>query len=391
LLNVALAFLAVAPVVQVGLERLEAEGAASLRGKRVGLLAHAASVTADGRPAADVLRALGVNVVRLFAAEHGLTSAAAAGEPVAGGRDPRTGLPVVSLYGERRAPRAEDLAGLDAVVVDLQDAGVRFYTYAGTLAEVVRAAPAGFEVVVLDRPNPLGGDRVEGPVADPRAPRGALNAVPGPLVHGLTIGEMARLVQAGEGRGRLTVVAMSGWRRAMTWEETGRAWIAPSPNLRTAEAALAYPGVALLEATNVSEGRGTEMPFLLLGAPWMDAAVVASAAATPGFALEATRFTPRASIAAPHPKHEGLDCAGVRVRVRDAAAARPYALGLRLLAALRRQHGFRWASPDHLDRLLATPGVRGALERGDPPETIAAADAKDIAAWRRERRPSLLY
>lgn len=381
-------------VVTVGLERLEAERGAALRGRRVGLLAHAASVTADGRHAVDVLRGLGVDVVRLFAPEHGLWSAGAAGERVADGRDPRTGLPVTSLYGDRHAPRPEDLAGLDVLVVDLQDAGVRFYTYAGTVIEVLRASPVGFAVVVLDRPNPLGGDRVEGPVADRRAaPRGLVNAAPGPLVHGLTIGEIARVVQAAEGRGRLTVVPMTGWRRSMTWAETGRAWVAPSPNLRSAEAAIAYPGVALLEATNVSEGRGTPAPFLLLGAPWVHAHAVVSAAATPGFALETARFTPRASAPAPHPKHEGLACAGVRVRVRDAAAARPYELGIRLLAALGRQRGFAWgaAGADHLDRLLGTPRVRQALERGAAPAAIVAADEKDIALWRRERQAALLY
>ena len=248
MLGLALAALLAAPV-EVGLERLEAEHGGALRGKRVGLVAHAASVTRDGRPAADVLRASGVQVVRLFTPEHGLLGQAGAGEKVQDGLDPRTGLPVVSLYGAKQAPSADDLRGLDALVFDLQDAGVRFYTYGATLLLCLEAAgEAGVELVVLDRPNPLGGERVEGPVAETVS---FLSRLPGPLLHGLTLGELARLANARRERPtRLTVVAMRGWTRAMLWDDTGRPWPTPSPNLRSAEAALAYPGTCLLEATN---------------------------------------------------------------------------------------------------------------------------------------------
>jgi uncharacterized protein YbbC (DUF1343 family) len=215
--------------------------------------------------------------------------------------DPASGLPVVSLYGSRRKPSGGDLEGLDALVFDLQGAGVRFYTYASTLILCLEAAAeAGLELVVLDRPNPLGGERVEGPVAAPRdvVPESFVNLAPGPLVHGLTLGEMARYVSSRRERpARLTVVPMKGWRRDMTWADTGRPWVSPSPNLRSAEAALAYPGVGLLEATNVSEGRGTESPFLYFGAPWLDPRKTAIAA--PGFELSPATFTPRALPAAP--------------------------------------------------------------------------------------------
>jgi uncharacterized protein YbbC (DUF1343 family) len=381
------------PVV-VGLERVEREKGAPLRGRRVGLLGHAVSITADGRHAIDALRKAGVEVVRLFGPEHGLRGLAAAGEEVGGGIDAASGLPVVSLYGARMKPTAEDLRGLDALVVDLQDAGVRFYTYASTMLLCLEAAAeAGLEVVVLDRPNPLGGERVEGPLRDPAMPFSLVSAAPGPLVHGLTLGEMAKIASGRrEKPGRVSVVRMSGWRRAMTWADTGRPWVNPSPNLRSAEAAIAYPGTCLLEATNASEGRVTEAPFLLVGASWVKAEAVAREAATPGFALEPTTFTPEASPAAPTPKLRGELCRGVRVRVTDAAAARPWALGLRLLVALRRHPEFAWVREGAwLDTLSGTKAVRAALERGDGVETILAAEAPAIERWRRERATALLY
>ncbi|HEX9735146.1 MAG TPA: DUF1343 domain-containing protein [Thermoanaerobaculia bacterium] len=379
---------AVQAVVQVGLETLEVDAGAPLAGKRLGLVVHAASVTADGRHAVDVARALGLDVVRLFAPEHGLRGRAAAGERVDGGRDAASGLPVVSLYGERRKPSSQDLAGLDALVFDLQGAGVRFYTYVSTLLLCLEAAAeADVEFVVLDRPNPLGGERVEGPVAAPRdeVPESFLNMAPGPLVYGLTLGEMALYVNARRERpARLTVVPMRGWRREMTWDDVGRPWVAPSPDLRSAEAALAYPGTALLEAVNVSEGRGTETPFLLFGAPWLDPRRIAVDA--PGFELVPARFTPNDS------KYLGEDCAGWRLRLRDAATAQPYRLGVALLAALSRQDGFEWIDGGAaLTRLVGTPRLFAAITSGKSVDEIVAADAAGHDAWRVERQGALLY
>jgi uncharacterized protein YbbC (DUF1343 family) len=382
-------------VVLAGIDVAALEVPAVLRGKRVGLVANAASVTLDGRPSVDALRAAGVNVVRLFAPEHGLAASHAAGERVADATDPRTGLPVVSLYDGTPGLEPRDLAGLDVVVYDLQDAGVRFYTYGTDLLLALDAvASAGIELVVLDRPNPLGGERVEGPKSDGVVPPSHVNRTPGPLVHGLTAGELARYVNARRERpARLTVVPMRGWRRSMTWADTGRAWLPPSPNLRSAEAALAYPGTCLLEATNVTEGRGTEAPFLLLGAPWLDAPALAKGVSVPGFALSVTSFTPESGPAAPRPKHLGQKCAGIRVNVTDARRARPYALGIALLHALRRQGGFGWSGvrEGHLDWLLGTSAVRVALERGDGVDAILRADEATVAAFRRERQAALLY
>lgn len=383
-----------APVVEVGLERLEADGLPELAGKRLGLVVHAASVTADGRHAIDVVRGLGFDVVRLFAPEHGLRGRAAAGESVEDGRDPQSGLPVVSLYGERQKPTPEDLAGIDVLVFDLQGAGVRFYTYVSTLILCLEAAAeTGTEFVVLDRPNPLGGDRIEGPVSAPRdvVPSSFVNLAPGPLVHGLTLGEMARYVNRSRDlKVQLTVIPMRGWKREMTWADTGRPWVSPSPNLRSAEAALAYPGTGLVEAVNVSEGRGTEAPFLRLGAPWLKAAKLAVDVA--GFELSPVRFTPRASPAAPSPKYLDEECIGLRVRVSDPTVAEPYRLGITLLKALSVQDGFEWLRRgDVLTRLLGTPRVLDDLRRGRSVDEIVAADRADHDAWRTVRRASLLY
>jgi len=380
--------------VVVGLEQVVALEGRPLVDRRVGLLGHAASVTADGVHAIDALRGAGVRVVKLFGPEHGLRGQAAAGEKVENGVDGPTGLPVVSLYGERNKPTPDDLRGLDVLVADLQDAGVRFYTYASTMLLCQEAAAqAGVDFVVLDRPNPLGGERVAGPVRDPEMPFSMVGAAPGPLVHGLTLGEMAwyandRLPKPG----RVVVVHLRGWTRRMTWTDTGRPWVAPSPNLRSPEAALAYPGTCLVEATNASEGRGTEAPFLLVGAPWVKPEALARESATRGFALEPAEFRPAASPAAPKPKLEGAACRGVRVRVTDASAAEPYALGLRLLVALRRHPEFAWVGEGAwLDTLSGTRSVRAALERGDSVESILAAQAPALDRWRREREPSLLY
>jgi uncharacterized protein YbbC (DUF1343 family) len=383
-----------AAVVQVGLDVLDTESPPRLKGRKVGLVVNAASVTVDARWAGDVLLKQGVEVKRLFVPEHGLVMRIPDGAEIADSTHERTGLPIVSLYGKKRKPAPEDLQGLEVLVFDLQDAGVRFYTYVSTLLLCLdAAAEAGIELMVLDRPNPLGGERVEGPVADRgTVPESFLNMAPGPLVHGLTTGEMARLVNASRPKpAKLTVVEMKGWARAMTWADTGRQWILPSPNLRDAEAAMAYPGVAVLSATNVSEGRGTDTPFLLLGAPWAKGADLAAVTA-PGFSLEAATFTPKATEVAPDPIHKEVACSGVRVHVADAKAARPYTLGVALLRALRGQAGFEWRDGGAaLDRLVGTRKLREALERGEAVEAIVQADAAAIEAFRAQRKPALLY
>jgi len=382
--------------VRVGLEQVEADRGAPLKGKKVGLIAHAASVTADGRRAVDVLRLQGVEVVRLFSPEHGAQSKAAAGEKVEDAVDPIARVPIVSLYGEKTKPSKQDLEGIDTLVFDLQDGGVRFYTYVSTMILTLEAAAeAGLEYVVLDRPNPLGGERVEGPESDARDAVGAslVNMAPGPLVHGLTAGEMAQFVNSSRAQpAKLTVVPMKGWKRSMSWADTGRTWVAPSPNLRSAEAALVYPGTALLEGTSVSEGRGTDTPFLLVGAPWLKPEVVIPNVPAGGLTLETAAFTPAASPAAPTPKYLGEPCAGIRIAVKDAAAVTPYKFGVGLLVALKSQKGFEWRSGGAaFDRLVGTKKLRAAVEGGDPVEAILAADLPALEGFRKARQKSLLY
>ena len=333
--------------------------------------------------------------MRLFGPEHGLRGRAAAGEEVTGGVDAESGLPVVSLYGAKTRPTAEDLSGLDVLVFDLQDAGVRFYTYASSMLLCVEAAAeAGVECVVLDRPNPVGGERADGPERDPAVPSN-LFLTPGPLVHGLTLGEMARLRNARLAKpGRVSVVAMTGWKRPMTWADTGRPWVNPSPNLRSADAALAYPGTCLVEGTNLTEGRGTAAPFLLLGAPWLRAEEVARGAGGFGFGLEAVAFTPEPSPAAPSPKHVGTRCRAVAVRVVDRAAARPWAFGVQLLVVLKRLHRerFEWIRDGAtIDTLVGTRALRTAIDQGVPAEAVLALDAAAVERWLEARRPFLLY
>ena len=381
-------------VVDEGLDRIAAGEDFGLRGKRLGLVVHAASVTADGRHAIDVLRDAELDVVRLLTPEHGLQSRAAAGEHVESGRDPVSGLPVVSLYGDHRKPTKKDLKGLDTLVFDLQGAGVRFYTYVSTMILCLEAAAErGLEFVVLDRPNPLGGERIEGPVSAPRevVPESFVNMAPGPLVHGLTLGEMARFVNQRLKRpARLTVVPMKGWERHMVWSDTGRAWVAPSPNLRSPEAAIAYPGVALLEATTVSAGRGTVEPFLFFGAPWARPSEVQ--VSVPGFELDPVTFSPVGSPAAPNPKFAGQRCHGMRVRVTDPAKAEPYRLGIELLIAFQNQAEFEWrGGGEALTWLVGTQRLLDDLRAGKTVEEIIEADLADHEAWRRARESVLLY
>jgi len=379
--------------VATGLDRIAA-GEHVGSGERVGLIAHRASVTADGRHAIDVLDEAGYRVVQIFSPEHGLRGEAAAGETVAGGRDPISGIPIVSLYGEQKAPLPKDLEGVDLLVFDLQGAGVRFYTYVTTLIlSLDAAAAADLPLLVLDRPNPLGGTTISGPVSAPRdvVAESFVNRAPGPLVHGMTLGEMALLVNGErEEPAEVRVLEMQGWQRDMTWFETGRDWTPPSPNLRTPEAALVYPGIALLEATNVSEGRGTDAPFLHFGAPWLDA--FETPEIERGVALSPIEFKPLAGPTARHPKYDGEACRGFRIEVTDSDAIDGYALGIEIVSRLSRHSDFEWRREGQaLTWLVGTPKLLEAFERGSSVREIVEGDHGDHRAWRAKRQPFLLY
>jgi len=377
--------------VLAGIDVLAAEGFAPISGRRVGLVTNASGRARDGRSTAEVLtspeaRKAGVTLVRLFSPEHGLASSADA--EVGDATDPETGLPVVSLYGARRRPRPEDFDGLDAVVFDLQDAGARFYTYLTTLGYVLEeAARAGRPVVVLDRPNPIGGVQSEGPLADAdRLSFTAYHSVP--VRTGMTIGELARLFNKERGAGAdLTVVPLRGWSRGLWYDETGLEWIAPSPNLRSLAAATLYPGIALLETTNVSVGRGTETPFEIVGAPWLDGVRLARVLASrnlPGVRFTPVHFVPASAAFA------GERCGGVRFTVTDRERLRPVRLGLEFAVALRDLYAGTW---DHskLDVLLANPKAFALFEAGEPADRIEASWREDLEAFRRRAAAYRLY
>jgi uncharacterized protein YbbC (DUF1343 family)/CubicO group peptidase (beta-lactamase class C family) len=375
------------PPVRPGLEVLAEHGFALLRGHRVGLVTNHTGVDTQGRRAIDLLaHAPGVRLTAVFTPEHGL-SGEATGE-VGHARDERTGVPVWSLYGPTRRPTPEMLRGVSVLVVDLQDVGVRYYTYLTTLVYVLEsAARHGLPVIVLDRPNPITGRVVEGPIMD--ADLVSFTGVhPVPVRTGLTLGEFARLVTA-ERRlpVALTVVPVAGWERAQWYDETGLRWIHPSPNIRSVTQALLYAGVGLLEGTNVSVGRGTETPFEVVGAPWIEPAPLAAALnarGLPGIRFEPVTFTPAAD------KYAGLLCGGVRLVVTDRAELRPVTVGLAVARALRDLHreAFR---PESMQYLLAHRPTLWALLRDEPLEHLVRWAEAGASAFLARRAPYLIY
>lgn len=371
------------PRLRTGLDRLLADPR-PVAGKRIGLLTHDTALAADGRRGVDAIAALpGVTLVALFAPEHGLAGKAEAGEAVADTRDGPTDAPVFSLYGARRAPEPAQLAGMDLLVIDLQDVGLRCYTYVGTaLATMEVAAKVRVPVLVLDRPNPLGGTVFEGPALDAGfMGKSAVTMVPTLYRHGLTIGEITRfMARAGFGY-NIALSSLDGWTREMgsgVFGPGGLPFAPPSPNLRSPAAILAYGASVLVEGTNLSEGRGTDNPFELVGAPWIDGAALAKALnrmRLPGVKFAPARFTPTAS------KHAGTPCGGVRLTVSDDGAYRTFDTGVALVSAMRRQDPARFAfldgNPPFFDLLAGRSHVREAIASGKAPAAIAADSLVD--------------
>jgi uncharacterized protein YbbC (DUF1343 family) len=380
--------------VRAGIDTLEAGSFLSLSGLRVALLTNQTGLTRDGRSTIDVLmsekaRAAGVTLVRLFSPEHGIRGVL--DEKVSDSVDEKTGLPIRSLYGdtkESRRPAPADLAGLDAVVVDLQDAGCRFYTYLATTGYVLEeAAKAKVKVFVLDRPNPVTATAVDGPPADEsRLDFVAYHTIP--VRTGMTIGELAGLFNAERKLGvDLTVVKMAGYARDLWYDETGLIWVNPSPNLRSVTEAALYPGVGLLEATNVSVGRGTDSPFEVVGAPWMDAPRVAAtlnARGIPGVRFTPVRFTPSSSV------FKGETCSGVRITLVDRKALDSVVLGIHIATALRDLHPKDW-NTEKLDRLLKSAAAFARFQRGESAGEITGAWAAGKMEFERRRAGYLLY
>ena len=373
--------------VWTGLDVLREAGFEPLVGARVGLVTNQTGRARDGATTIDLLAAApGVELVALFSPEHGIRGVMDG--PVSSSRDTRTGLPIHSLYGDTRRPTADMLQGLDTLVVDLQDVGARFYTYATTMAYLLEAAAArGLRVMVLDRPNPIGGVDVEGPILD-ESSTGFTGYFPSPVRHGLTLGELARLFNTERGIGaELEVVAMRGWQREAWFDQTGLRWVDPSPNMRNLHQALLYPGIGAIEGSNLSVGRGTDTPFEQIGAPWIDGPELARELNTrrlPGVRVYPLRFSPSSS------RFAGELCEGVFFIVTDRDAVRPVRLGLEVAAALYRLYGDQF-DLDAVARLFGSRDTLARIRAGDPPWEIAAGWAEGEAAWRRLRVPYLLY
>jgi uncharacterized protein YbbC (DUF1343 family) len=394
-----------------GIEVLVNERRDLCRGRRVGVLCHPASVTPDLTHVVDRLLGAGIGLTHLFGPEHGVRGEAQDMVGVDGERDRRTGIPVTSLYGdtfESLSPTPQALSEIDVLLVDLQDIGSRYYTYVWTMALAMKAAAAaGVQVVVLDRPNPLGGVEVEGGNVDPTAESFVgLGSIP--VRHGLTMGELARLVRGGIPWGSdrwkrpldcdLEIIPMRGWQRADWFESTGLPWVLPSPNMPTVDTAFVYPGLCLIEGTNVSEGRGSTRPFEIIGAPFIDGYELAARLRRhelPGVSFRPLSFRPTFQ------KHAGKSCGGVQLHVTDRAAFRPYRAGIALLRELWSVggDGFAWRTEPYefvsnrlaIDLMTGGDAVRLGVERGADVEEIFASFLPAERTFHERRRDYLIY
>jgi uncharacterized protein YbbC (DUF1343 family)/CubicO group peptidase (beta-lactamase class C family) len=375
--------------VLAGIDVLARERFAPLQGRRVGLLTNHTGLDRTGTSTIDVLHAgLGAGLVALFSPEHGIRGTRD-DERVESETDAKTGLPVHSLYGATRRPTDEMLRGIDTIVVDLADVGARFYTYHVTVAYVMEeAAKRKISVVVLDRPNPINGWQVEGPLPDAAVMGSMVSYHPMPIRHGLTLGELASLFNGERALGvELSVVRAEGWVRDAWFDQTGHIWVNPSPNMRNLHQATLYPGVGAIEFSNISVGRGTDQPFEQIGAPWIDGPLLAevlNARKLPGIRFYPVVFTPTSS------KYEKEACHGVFMVVTDRTVLQPVRVGLEIAGALGRLFGSQYRL-ENTERLM---GSRESLERvvrGEDPATVAAAWATGEARWRQLRAKYLLY
>ena len=377
---------AASPVLN-GIDVLVAEGFERLRGKRVGLLTNHTGRSRSGATTIDLLHeAASHELVALFSPEHGIRGTLDSDVPSS--TDAVTDLPVYSLYGDTRRPAPDQLAELDVVVIDLQDIGARFYTYATTMAYLMEeAARADVEVIVLDRPNPIDGLHVEGPLLD-EGTESFTAYFRMPIRHGSTLGELAQLfnVEATIGAS-LSVVPMQGWRRSLWFDATGLPWINPSPNMRSLTQATLYPGIGAIETSNLSVGRGTDKPFEQIGAPWIDGASLAAELnerAIPGIRFYPVTFTPTTS------RYAGEDCEGVRMLILDRQALRPVRVGIEVASVLTRMYPAEF-EVERASRLLRSAETLKRIRLGEDPQAIARSWAADEAAWRKLRAPYLLY
>ncbi len=380
-----------APAVVVGVEVLVSQGYAMLQGKQVGLITNHTGVDSEGRSTADLLaQAPGVKLVALFSPEHGIRGKESHGEWVGDTLDPRLRLPVYSLYGSVRKPSPDMLNSIDVLVFDMQDVGTRFYTYLTTMGMAMEAASErGIGFVVLDRPNPVGGDILEGQVLDPRL-RHFTAYYEIPVRHGFTPGELAMWYKEHKRLDvALSVIPLKNWSRSMLWQETGRDFIPPSPNIQSVTSALLYPGVGLFEATNVSVGRGTDSPFEYFGAPWIDGEKLAQKLndlSLPGFRFQAVTFTPQADL------YQGQLCSGVRIQVLDAKLARPIDLFVQASCWIRelwkKDFQPRW---DEVARMTGSQDFQHLFLQDKPAAEILEVFHRSAERFAKTRQSYLLY
>lgn len=375
------------PQVLNGIDVLRGRNFDLLSGKRVGLVTNHSGVAADGTATIDLLfKSKNCRLVALFTPEHGIRGLL--DEKVPSTVDEATGLPVYSLYEEAKRPDPKVLRELDILVFDVQDIGARFYSYVATMAYCMEeAAKANIPFVVLDRPNPVGGIKIEGPMLD--ADKTSFNGyMPLPIRYGMTMGELARYFNTENRIGaQLRVVPMQGWRRSYYFWDTGQVWINPSPNMRTVPAALLYPGLCLLERTNISVGRGTDRPFEIVGAPWIEPGrfvAALQAARVPGVRYVPVYFTPDA------PKHKGLLCGGASLLITDVDRLNSVLLGLTLASALNKLYPDEFKM-DNIGYFLGNASAMNLLKAGQPPAKVLGSDSANLRKFLSRRQKALIY
>jgi uncharacterized protein YbbC (DUF1343 family) len=373
--------------VRTGIDVLEDTNFEILRGKRVGIITNQTGIDSGGRRTIDVLaHSKELKLVAIFSPEHGIVGSADA--KLGDATDAATGLRIFSLYGDTRRPTDAMLAGIDVLIFDVQDAGIRFYTYITTMAYCMEeAAKHHISFVVLDRPNPIGGGVIEGPMLDADK-LSFVGYFPMPVRYAMTIGELARMFNVENKIGAdLHVVAMKNWRRMMAFDETGLAWVPPSPNLRTVRAGFLYPGIEILQAGGVSVGRGTETPFEKFGAPWIHSTSLASELNRRKIA--GVRFSPTGFTPASDP-YKGQACEGVAIEITDRGAIRSMSMGLEIAGTLHRMYPEQFQLSKILE-LVGSKATLDALDHNDPPATIVAGWSADLDKFRATREKYLLY
>lgn len=388
-------------VVKTGLDRLLEDKLYLIKGKRIGLVTNQTGITRDIKRNIDTLNSIkDVNLVALFAPEHGLTGYQEAGEHIESYKDTKTGIQIYSLYGKVKKPTSQMLKNIDLLLFEIQDIGARFYTYISTLKYVLEgAAESGVKVLILDRPNPITGNKVEGSVLD-TAFSSFVGVAPIPIRHGMTVGELALMFNdIFSFKAEIEVLKMEGWQRDMWFDETGLPWVAPSPNMPNPETATLYPGICLLEGTNISCGRGTTRPFLLLGAPWINGdtlAKILNSKELHGVKFRSTAFTPASSHFYPN-LYQGIKCKGIEIHVMDRNEFQPIQTALEIIASVKKLYPqeFMWQSPRKgsygFDRLTGTDKVRKDLDSGVAVYKIVQEWQESLNSFKENRKKYLLY